>query len=80
MAGQNPLSIRAVTREDLKKSIVEDKDVKDLLEGYTLQEAVGCSRLWTLDYYDAYKGFQRRIEDLNTPATLYAGRCYLYTR
>ncbi len=79
LAGQNPLSIRAVTKEDLKKSIVKDEDVKDLLEGKTLKEAVGCSALWMLDYYDAYKGFQRRIDDLNTPAVLYAGRCYLFT-
>lgn len=80
LAGQNPLTIRAVTEEDLKKALVTDDDLEHLLEGKTLQEAVASSRLWIMDYYDAYKGFVKRIEDLNKSSVLYCGRCYLYTK
>lgn len=59
---------------------MKDTDVKDLLEGKTLQEAVAASKLWIMDYYEPYKGFISRIDQLNKSAVLYCGKCYLYTR
>lgn len=80
LAGQNPLSIRAVTDADLKQTTVTDEHVKYLLEGKTLQESMQKSKLWVLDYYEVYKGFQDRIHALKTPSLLYAGRCFFYTK
>lgn len=80
LAGQNPISIRAVTAEDLQQFCVKDKDVKDFLEGRKLQEALQEERLWTLDFYSGYKQYIKKVMERDPKSVLYAGRCVLYTR
>ena len=80
LAGQNPLSIRAATTVDLKATLVKDADVKNLMEGKTLEEARKASLLWVLDYTEPYKAFMQRVEDMNSSSVQYSGRCFLYTR
>ena len=72
LAGQNPLSIRAVSSEDLKTFAVATQEteqkrinMKGLLEGSTLEEAVENKRLFVVDFHPGYIDFVDRVAALN---------------
>lgn len=93
LAGQNPISIRAVTSDDLNKFSVRDEDVKGLLDDNNLAKALKEKRLFCLDFHPGYDKYIQKVADLRNGVSklfgdkkidfdgvLYAGRCLFYKR